>query len=152
MTEYMAKKLGEVLAFAEVGQETLSKSRTALNTAIDHDEVDRLIEAQNDFSEQIKILTQDEKVVGITLDKAAVTAEKIRQMRDLYIKENWSNPVEVLEWLGFHTGAAGVHWSLLIGLAHENKDGEALKLAERGYKFYRGFLDEIGKHIARAGQ
>lgn len=105
----LAKKLGEVLAFAEVGLELFERAQPALSD----------IFSDLRYGEIYAQLTVHQTYLEDRADasKAGRTRLKLRGMMENYIGDAWDDPVEVLEWLGFYLGAAGMHWSLIAGMA-----------------------------------
>lgn len=151
MNEFGAKKIGEVLAFAEVGIETFEKAREVLGSIFGTERVEEIIRANEEHIERLRAVAGDLGVSEITLKKAEATGDKLRFMRDHYIGEEWDNPAELLEWLGFFKGAAIVHWQLVSGSA-ENLEIEELRgLANHGIDFNEGVLGEVSKQIKKIG-
>lgn len=108
MNEQLAKKLGEVQAFAELGLLLLERSGTTGKAAFGQELTERIREA---------LATQKQEVEGLAdQTKAARTVAKVGALMDQYIGDQWDNPIEILEWSGFYFGAAGIHWSLIAGL------------------------------------
>src|SRR5690606_25418419 len=103
-----AKKLGEVLAFGFVLEDTIEKGEGALKEALG-DELDSLIKGNKKHIESVKQIAEEKSVGEETLSKAEKTSEKLKAMRDLYVGDEWDNPVELMEWGGFFHGAAIVH-------------------------------------------
>lgn len=153
MNEFIAKKLGEVLAFAEVGYETLERGRGTLIDVFGPDDVSRITEENLALGERIKILAE---VAGVSADLTKYTEGRKKiftQMRDLYLGGNWGNQVELLEWFGFFEGGALVHWNVILAIAEKlapgaeiNKD-ELKKLAEEGIGFHRTLLEKANHHL-----
>jgi hypothetical protein len=155
MKEFAAKKLGEVLAFAETGKETLEKGHLGLLKILDPSGVDRLeyfIEENNSIAERIKIQGEEKGVMNIVLPKKEKTAEKLNKMRDMYIGDQWDNPTEVLEWLGFFAGAAIVHWNLVKGEAGNSGSKDLENLAKSSITSYQDFLSEISEILTKIGK
>ncbi len=148
MEQFAAKKLGEVLAFARVGVETIERARTALDKTFGQPTVNGLLKANRDHAQKLEELAAEENVADITLPKAEKTSEKLRAMRELYLKENdWDDPAEIMEWLGFFEGAAIVHWQLVQGAVESAGNNKLLKLAEEGAELHGGALRQIGEAI-----
>lgn len=145
--EKKAKKLGEVLAFARVGQDTFTNGKIGLVKVWDDSEVDDLIEVNKNHDESIESLISklDESEVG--LDKAKATGEKLMKMRDMYIGDDWDDPIEMFEWLGFFQGAAIVHWSLIKGFAEKEGDGEMEDLANKVISYHRDLFERVNESI-----
>jgi len=61
MEEFSARKLGEVLAFAEVGIETFEKGREALEKVFGKDKVEEVLAKNKAHAEKIKNIANKEK-------------------------------------------------------------------------------------------
>lgn len=152
MNEFVAKKLGEVLAFAEVGSETIERGKAAFILVLGDDEVLGMLEKNKVHSDEIKKLASDNGVVEIVLNKAEDTKTKLRQMRDMYIAEKWDNPVELLEWSSFFHGAGSAHWALIKGCAETLNHEALIILAEEAQNFHHETLDTIASELQEEGQ
>jgi hypothetical protein len=141
MNEFTAKKLGEVLAFTEVGLETFTKGRAAFESALGPEEVKHALEALAAQTDLIHTIANGASVLPTVLKKLEGTGEKLRKMRDLYVGDEWENPTELLEWSGFFEGAAVVHASLLQGTAEEIGHAELLALSNEALNFHKSLLD-----------
>lgn len=124
MNEFAAKKLGEVLAFAIVGQETAERGAAAIKTGFGDELADRMKFVNESHAETIRTIAAENGVTEIVEKKLESTGAKLRSMRDLYVGDQWDNPTELLEWSGFFEGAAVVHWALVQGA------GETLAAAD----------------------
>lgn len=152
MNEFTAKKLGEVLAFAEIGKETMERGLPAFVEIYGEEKVSELIKSQGSHSEEIRNLANKNGVSEIVLKKLESTGEKLRKMRDLYVGDQWDNPTELLEWSGFFEGAALVHWSLVRGVAEGIASGELMSLAATGMTFHQDMLNETNKNLLEVGK
>ncbi len=149
MNEFVAKKLGDVLAFQQVGQDTLEKGRAALEAALGQEKIVDMEEKFRIHGEEILRVATDAGVVDTTLAKAEKTGEKLHAMRDMYVGDQWDNTTELLEWSGFFEGAAVVHWALVRGAAEGMNDETLMTLAEEG-KNYRYELLELAENELEA--
>ncbi|MHB1316267.1 MAG: hypothetical protein ACYCZW_00210 [Minisyncoccota bacterium] len=152
MNEFTAKKLGEVLAFAEVGMETFEKGRPALISTLSEVTVDNVIFGSQLHIDSIKKMAEDAGVLDIVMKKLEGTGMKLRAMRDLYVGDQWDNPTELLEWSGFFEGAAVVHWALVRGCGEATSNKDLTALAESGGELHQKILrlsevllHEVGK-------
>lgn len=152
MTEKSARKLGEVLAFANVAKDTLQRGGVALAQALGNEETASLRATNDEQAEAILALAGALGVAEAVTKKAAATAEKLKAMRDLYVKDEWDNPAELLEWSGFFEGAAAVHWSLVQGVAEKLGYTALIELAEEGYAFHEGNLEQVSAALRAIGQ
>ena len=151
MNEFTAKKLGEVLAFAVVGEEIFEKGKEALTTVLGAGGVSRVVESAVAHASAITALATAEGTTEITLPKSEKTGAKLRQMLDLYVGDQWDNPAELLEWLGFFEGAALVHWKLVEGAGVALRDDKLKDLASTGVDFHQNLLAEVSTAIRELG-
>lgn len=148
MTEFSARKLGEVLAFSRVGAETMEKGRSALETVFGADTVGSLIETHKAQAAGIEKAAADAGMAEVTMAKAEGTGGKLRNMRDMYVGDEWDNPAELMEWLGFFEGAAVVHFSLVKGSGEALGNDEVKALADAGTDFHNRILHDVVRNIA----
>jgi hypothetical protein len=75
-------------------------------------------------------------------------------MRDLYLEneEDWKNPAEILEWLGFFHGAGLVHWSLVKGVSEATAEGELREFSLDAFSFHDGMLELVSQELHRIGR
>ncbi len=152
MNEFLAKKLGEVLAFSDVGAETFKMGQAALaeqlgtETAVDY--IGKCVV----HSEAIKKLAEDNGVLEIVMMRADATTRKLQNMREIYVADKWDNAVELMEWSGFFEGAAIVHFALVKGageaIAHEG----LMLLADEGMNMHHEMLDRAESELGSVGQ
>jgi hypothetical protein len=88
----------------------------------------------------------------ITLAKAEATGTKLRAMRDMYVGDQWDNPAELLEWLGFFEGAAVVHWALVEGAGKGLQDQDLADLAKDGKSIHQNLLLAVEGSIKKIGE
>lgn len=141
MNEFAAKKLGEVLAFNRVGTETVEKGRVALVEALGEEKILDMEEKNRIHGEEVMRIATEAGVIDTTLAKADKTGEKLTQMRDLYVGDQWDNATELLEWSGFFEGAAIVHWGLIKGVAEAINDENLMTLAEESVNWHYELLE-----------
>ncbi len=158
MNEFVAKKLGEVLAFAVVGKETFEKGKDAFVSVLGKEVLEDMIAETTKRVESIQAIATENQVQEIVNKKLEGTGKKLREMRDLYVAEQWDNPTELLEWSGFFEGAAIVHWALVEGIAdalnhHTLKDltKSAKEFHEMVLKNVEGELNGVGRKRAING-
>lgn len=158
MNEFIAKKLGEVLAFAEVGKETCEKGRVAMEAAFGIERTAQITRDNTMHAETIRAIGKESGVLDIIEKKLAGTGSKLRAMRDLYIGDQWHNPTELLEWSGFFEGAAIVHWQLVLGAAEtlgtleeSLVHNDLILLATSGTELHHGIFHEASTHLHHLG-
>ncbi len=152
MNESIAKKLGEVLAFNTVGTQTFEKGGVVLKQAIGEERYTDIQEKFRIHGEEIIRVATDAGVIDTTLAKAKRTEEKISAMRDMYIGDNWDNPVEILEWSGFFEGAAIVHWAFVAGAAQAMNHEPLMTLCEEGKNYRYELLELVEGELESKGQ
>jgi hypothetical protein len=152
--EFTAKKLGEVLAFCQVGLDTIDKGETALTDAYKDFDISpaELRKSLLAHAGKIEAFVNEAGVSEITNAKAQKTGEKLTLMRDMYVGEEWDNPAELMEWSGFFEGAAVVHFALVVGVAEVLADTELKKLADEGLTFHHNLLHTTQKAITAIGK
>lgn len=152
MNEFTAKKLGEVLAFTRVGNDTIEKGRTALVEVLGEEKVADMEDKNRIHGEECLRLATEGGMIDTTLAKAEKTENKLKQMRDLYVGHQWDNATELMEWSGFFEGAAVVHFALIRGIG-EGSNNEALSLlAEEGIATHYELLELAEGELHAVGQ
>jgi hypothetical protein len=151
MNEFVAKKLGEVLAFALVGLDTLEKGKSGYKLIFNPDQLRIVGGSNNDFAVSIEAITKAHGVWDTTTTKAVGTKAKLIAMRDLYVKDEWDNPVELIEWSGFFLGAALVHWKLVEGAAESVDIPELSSLAQKAILYYEESLEHSSAYLKDTG-
>lgn len=152
MNEFTAKKLGEVLAFAVVGLDTINKGKGAITETFGPEKTTELIKSNENQIQKITQIAEESGVLETVKIKAEATGEKLKKMRDLYIGEEWDNPTELLEWSGFFEGAAIVHWSLVTGAGEGIKNDELLDLATEAQSFHHELFVEAEQKLYEFGK
>lgn len=142
-----SKKLGEVLAFANVGVDTFEKGREGLVKVWDESEVEGLITTNKEHAESIKELINKSDMSDAGIDKSKATGEKLSSMRDMYIGDEWDDPIELCEWLGFFEGAAIVHWSLIKGFAEKEKDEDMEEVSDKAIEYHNRLFEKVNETI-----
>jgi hypothetical protein len=152
MNEFVAKKLGEVLAFNRVGSDTIQKGRAALVQAVGEEKVLDMEEKNRIHGEEVIRVATDAGMIDTTLAKASKTEEKLTQMRDLYVGDQWDNATELMEWSGFFEGAAIVHWTLVRGAGEGMNNEGLLILAEEAVNWHYELLELAESELCSTGQ
>ncbi len=152
MNEFVAKKLGEVLAFAEVGHETFEKGREAFEKVWGKEKVKQVISENTAHSEAIRKIAEENNVTEIVAAKLEGTGKKLRAMRELYVGDQWDNSTELLEWSGFFEGAAVVHWALVLGAGTTLGEQGLIDLATEGKQFNHDLLHLAMEHLTEVGK
>lgn len=152
INEFTAKKIGEVLAFTRLGNDTISRSHGALVEKLGEEKVQDMID-RNSLYEQEFIRTATESgVIDITLAKAEKTQEKLSKMRDLYVGDQWDNATEILEWSGFFEGAFIVHLALVKGSAEAINNENLMTLTNEAVTYHYEILELVESELSSVGQ
>ncbi len=152
INETVAKKLGEVLAFNNVGLDTISKGRIALTSALGEEKIMDMEEKFRIHGEEVIRVATENAVIDTVLEKAQKTEEKLKKMRELYVGDQWDNPTELLEWSGFFEGAAVVHWAFVRGAAEAMNEEMLMTLAEEGKNYRYELLEMAESELEAKGQ
>ena len=152
MNEFIAKKLGEVHAFALVCNETIEQGKTAFCDAFGDDEVEQVLRENRIHIDQINKIAEEDGVLDTVEQKSARTETKLRKMRDLYIGDEWDNPVELMEWSGFCEGAATAHWRIIQGAGEETGSEELTELAEDSLALHSNIFERAQAYLHEIGQ
>lgn len=152
MNEFTAKKLGEVLAFTDVANNTIEQGKNALVQVLGEERVLDMVEKNRIHGEEIIRIATDNGVIDTTLAKAKKTTEKLIAMRDLYVADQWDNATELMEWSGFFEGAAVVHWALIRGCAEALNDEASITLATEGVTYHYELLELAESELGSVGQ
>ncbi|PSO46972.1 MAG: hypothetical protein BRC24_00310 [Parcubacteria group bacterium SW_4_46_8] len=149
----LAIKLGEVLAFCEVGIDTFKKGHNALKQIFSKEDLQQIPEEISNHRDEIIRIAEEHDALDHVRKKAQATGKKIESMQDLYLQDedDWEDPAEMLEWLGFFEGGAIVHWSLVSGGADTADIAELTDLAHAGNQLHRVTLDIIAAYITDIG-
>lgn len=152
INEFVAKKLGEVLAFSRVGSDTIEKGHAALVQALGEEKVQDMLDKNRMHGEEVVRIATDAGVIDTTLEKSTKTEEKLRSMRNLYVGDQWDNATELLEWSGFFEGAAIVHWALVRGAGEGVDDESLITLANEAVNYHYEILDQSESELGTTGQ
>jgi len=151
MTEFTAKKLGEVLAFCRTGLLLAEKSGEAMVGALGDGEDLKFAAELKSHASDLELIANGQNVQDITFPKAEKTGAKLKQMMELYVGQEWGNPSEIMEWMGFFEGSAIVHWQLVVGSAEALMDENLLQLSQHAVDFHRATLTKVGDALRKIG-
>jgi hypothetical protein len=152
MTEKAAKKIGEVHAFAVVAGETVVRGREAMIKALGAETLAQYEIENQSHQAKIEELAKRLEVESTVMIKSEATQAKLRAMRDLYVKDEWDNPAELMEWSGFFEGAALVHWALVSGVAEWVKNDELTATVTAAITFHQNILDKVRQSLEAIGR
>lgn len=151
MQEFIEGKLGEVLAFARLGSDTLQKGAAALSEVFDEKMLAEAGEAFDTLAENITNIASEESAGEAVESAAEETLSKVSDMRDTYIDNKWNESSEVLEWMGFYTGAALVHWYLIAGASNALGLEKLLALSQEAIALYSNLFAADERLLADIG-
>lgn len=151
MNEFSGKKLGEVLAFAQVGSETLEKGKAGFLKTMSESDIQVTEEMNARLIDALLSLAEESGVKDIVEKKSVATGEKLRTMRDLYVKDEWDNAAELSEWSGFFEGAAIVHWALVEGIGEGLQHAKVLNLAQQAKTYHEEKLKKFEQYLKQIG-
>ncbi len=154
MNEFVGKKIGEVMAFSRVGKELLEKAPSLAGVFGDAMLDNMKAQLQEEY-DALQSHAGEQKETAQT--KCDATSEKLHKLADTYVGDQWDNPVEVMEWLGFFEGAAIVHCSLVAGAASalhladlETTATQAKGLHHDALEAVTNALGDVGRERAQA--
>ena len=151
MNTTTAKKLGEVLAFATVGNETIESHEALFRENLGVEMTAHIIEMNDIHAKNITHLADEAGKREDVLHAKEKATDKLRAMRDIYTKEEKSRDT-LFEWLTFSEGAAYGHWSLVKGIAEAQDDEALLELADDATNFHFELLNHIASELEEEGQ
>jgi len=149
--EFVGKKLGEVAAFANVGKELFERGRAALNGVFTEKGVNTILHDISIHALELNKLAAELGTSDVTSAKCEKTSAKLRQMMEMYVGEEWDNPAELLEWLGFFEGATLIHWELVAGTGEALANMDTQELAGMAITFHQKLLTDVGTRIHEVG-
>jgi hypothetical protein len=149
MDEKMARKVGEIKAFCVLGAELFEKGKDALNSTFGEATISKTIEKLKAHATKIDEAMANTEFVSVMNEKAEKTKAKVGGMAETYIGDEWDNPTELCEWLGFFEGAAIVHFSLVLGKAEKAGRTELAEVAQGGMSLHQDLLQKVTDTIKR---
>lgn len=152
MNEFSAKKLGEVFAFANISLNTAEKSKEALKETFGDELFTQIIDKNKKHIELINSIAINNNVQNIVNKKLEGTSKKLTEMRNLYIGDQWDNPIELLEWSGFFEGAAIVHWKLVSGVGKSLQKEEIITLSEEALYLHNELFEKAKEKLEEYGK
>lgn len=151
MKQFTAKKLGEVLAFATVGNEMLEKNETAFREYLGVELLAHVLETNAMHAKNIRHIGETEGMWETMEKTAKESGGKLEKMRDVYLNDS-SNVSDLFEWFSFVEGAAYGHFMVLKGAAERANDEALLELAEDGSTFHYELLAHIVEELEEIGE
>lgn len=151
MNEFIAKKMGEALAFEEQTIWILTKAQDAFMCFLTEIEIEGRI---GDHKKNIDILLKvalEKKVKDIVEKKAEATKTKLEGMAETYIGDKWDDLAEVLEWTSFAEGAAVAHWGIVKGASEALEIEELLSVCFDAMAQHGAHFDEACDELSGVG-
>lgn len=145
MNEFTAKKLAEVQAFVDTGRAIWERSNSFGSTA---PQAVTILQAAAKVNLASSIPEDKQELFNTKVQK---TTQKLTAMMELYIGDEWDNPVEVLEWSSFFAGAGAAHAGLTKS-ATETSAPELSKSLGSLEQAYRDLLDQVITQLQAAAQ
>ncbi len=145
MNDFVAQKLGEVIAFARIGKEFRERAGTTFDKALDRS--DEFVHYMESFADEAARAGTD-----TTHKKADKSTKKLRSMMEAYVGNHWDNPIELLEWLSFFVAASAAHWSIIRGATEKVKDKHLEATATKAMWVMNSYLEIIDKKLEKIGR
>ncbi len=117
MNDFVTKKLAEVEAFCKTSGTIIEKAGDGFSKK--YGELAAILDELAAQTVAGVVTVEQHDVFDAKLQK---TEAKLSDMMELYIGDDWDNPVEVLEWCSFFTGAASAHCALASELEDDVQD------------------------------
>lgn len=152
MNEFVAKKLGEVLAFIRSSKDTFNRGTGVLTAALGAQKMEDIAEKNRLYSEEIVRIAIEGAVIDTVENKAGQDVAELAGMRDLYLGQNWEEVNEILEWSSFVEGASIAHWALIRGAAESLNHTGLLTLCEEAVNWHYEILEMIESELSKIGQ
>jgi len=151
MNEKVAKKIGEAYAFAQVLSETFTSNQSVMEDLFGA-HAGNMLEITKAQTEELESIAADANMAEVVLPKAERTGTKISKMADMYVGDEWDNPVEVLEWMSFFVGGAIVHWQLIAGSAEAMDHDHMGNIAGIGTEYYATLMGRLREYAIEIGK
>jgi hypothetical protein len=151
MNEKVAKKIGEAYAFAQVLHDTYQSNESVMQDLFAGHAADITNTAMSQI-DALRTISENAGMEDVVLPKADRTGAKISNMADMYVGDEWDNPVEVLEWMSFFVGGAIVHWQLIAGSGEAMGHQELFELASNGAQYYSDLMEQLREYSIEIGK
>jgi hypothetical protein len=144
LTNHVAKKLGELLAFAQISQEIAEKTAQYGDGVFP---MQKMKDTHAAYEKRLVATAQLSEITTQVQEQGAKSKEKIAAMQNTYLQEKWEDKEEVFEWLGFFIGAHLIHWSLVQDLAKEAGMAELEEFSRQAESFEKELLEQLAGAI-----
>lgn len=152
MNDVTADSLGEVLAFAEAGLDTIERYHEGLLGELDQGQYTALADRLQEQNDEIKDLADANQQLAAVLTSAAFTVVKLHAMRDEFMGDDVESTTRLYKWLGLLCGGAIAHWAAVRGAGLSLNNAAITDLAERALAFYLGWLEYIDLYEQTVGK
>lgn len=152
MNEFVAKKLGEVVAFAKMGNDTINKAKKAFGEFLSDADMNEAIQKAEKQIDEILAFATEKNIIDSVKAEAEKTAAKIEKMRDAYVENNWEDASVVFEWWGFFGGAAIAHWNLVKGIGEAVEIDSFVQIAYNAIAYHENLYDTATSLLAEIGR
>lgn len=151
MDPFLIKKLGEAFAFTRAFRDTLQKGKKGFLKIIEKKEFENLLSKNEAHIGSIMKIVAEHDIDDEVRERAARMEEKLNKMRGVFLprEKNFSDPLDVSEWMGFFEGAAYLHWIVVRDEAEKKKTGDLQVLANKAADFHETVLEQIASYIKR---
>ncbi|MBP6911756.1 MAG: hypothetical protein KBB88_00965 [Candidatus Pacebacteria bacterium] len=151
MNTYIIKKLGEALAFATVGNETIETNEEIFIQTMGAELVAHIVEMNDIHIKNITHYVNEQKGQNILIESQEKVSKKLSAMRDLSLGAHKNTAEQLFEWLSFLEGAAFGCWTLIKGTVADSSDEALRELAEDGASFHFELLEHIARELGQTG-
>lgn len=152
MNEFTAKKIGEVVAFARMGNDTINKAKKAFGEFLSDADMDDTIAKAEKQIDYLLTFANEKNITDSVKSEAEKTGEKIKIMRDAYIGDEWENASVIFEWWGFFGGAAIAHWNLIKGIGEAIEDDVFVEQSYQAIAYHENLYDTSISLLAEIGR
>lgn len=152
MNEFVAKKLGEVIAIARMGNDTINKAKKAFGEFLSEADMNDAIQKAEKQIDEILAFATEKNIIDSVKAEAEKTSVKIEKMRDAYIESNWEDASVIFEWWGFFGGGALAHWNLVKGIGEALEIDAFVQIAYNAIAYHENLYDTSISLLAEIGR
>jgi len=150
MNEKITKKIGEAHAFADVLQATFESNQAVMEILLG-DLSAGVVATAASQSAALQAICTAAGTTDVLVPKVAKTSEKITEMGEMYVGDDWDDAAEVLEWMSFFAGGAIVHWELIAGAGQAMEHAELTEAATAGAAYYESLMQQLKVAAVQVG-
>lgn len=151
MDPFLIKKLGEAFAFTRAFRDTLQKGKKGFSKIIEKKEFESLLSKNEAHIGSIMRIVAEHDIDEEVRERAARMEEKLNKMRSVFLprEKNFSDPLEVSEWMGFFEGAAYMHWVVVKDEADDKGADKLSVLSGKAADFHETMLSKIASYVKK---